>query len=241
MATSVCYRMLFSLLLKHQDATIALDDAFSLRPTAACENTMSRLRMKYKQENNLLNVFYSGSSVDVVTGTNLDPVPGVPDNTTFFFIVELKQGSIINKIKMLNETTATATDEAKALPQCFIMPGVVSIKYNATASVAAYEQFVIKDISSRVVDVIDVRKDDSGNYSCAADMSLQQPGIYSFTLGTVTKKYYVDTTGEMAGSYGYIRLVTKSLGPDAWIKPLTLTPVPAAPDYNQFSYSFPNI
>ena len=238
------YKEYFEVELRHASAPGEICASFSLTPSVKCRSNFQNFRMTYRKSPGEIMVFYSGKEIPGDPGPpkkppKLDPFPEIPPGTEFLFIVSADNKEILKITKMPTEPDINVEDLQKVIPWTFIMPAVFSSTFDHTASTKLYEPLIVKAESGEVVYQSTIKKagsaDDTtpGAYICSVDLSLSEPGIYSLNLGTGEKKYYVDTTNEIAGNYGFIRFIKDT----TWKKPTVLEfGIPV--DYNQFLYTF---
>lgn len=237
---SIFYKKLFEIQLYHESMPDVLSADIGLEPTIECQKLLRDHRMVYRAEPGVLMVYYSGdvaSDENDETVKTLQPFTGVADGTAFTFIVKLINPSIIRRTKIPGADDITVTDKNKAIPWHFIKPGIVSLQFAETAQTTANELFTIKNESNSKIYEAYINRDDDGICHCTADLSLASPGILSFAIASdnsLIQKYYVDTTGELSGNYGFLRIVKDN----TWKMPDAVSPPPAMPDYDIFQYTF---
>jgi len=232
------YKEFFEIELRHASSPGEICTSFSLTPSVKCKSNFQNFRMTYKKSPGQVMVFYSGIEIPHGPGDppKLDPFPKIPAGTEFLFLVSTEKKDILKITKTLPETEWE--DLGKVIPRQFIKPAVFSFTFDHNASTKLYEPFIVEkdgvvvyETTIKKTGIVD--NTSNGSYLCSVDLSFSDAGIYSLKLGSKVRNYYVDTTGEMDGNYGFIRFKTDA----TWKNPTDLRfgfPV----DYNEFPYIF---
>ncbi len=228
------YKEYFEVQLSHALAAGEICTSFTLTPTGKCLKNFQNFKMIFNQSAGMITVSYSGTETSDHSNI-LVPAPEVPEGTEFLFIVSATDHNILKSTKLPQEPDIHVDDLKKFIPWQFIRPAVFSHTFNNTASSSAHELFSVETEAGVPVYHDTVKRDTEagGVYACSADLRFADPGIYNCKLGVAAKKFYVDTTSEITGHYGFIRI--KKDG--TWLKPTSLTSTGAV-DYNLFKYTF---
>jgi hypothetical protein len=237
---AIFYKKLFEIQLYHESTPGIISADFGLEPTMACQRLLRDYHMVYRTEPGKLTVYYSGDVVIDEDDENIQTLQAssVPANgTAFTFIAKILNPAIARNTKISGETDLSVTDKSKAIPWRFVKPGLVSLQFPETAQTKANELFIVKNENNDTIYQTYIQRNGDGICNCTADLTLTEPGILSFAIAsdnTLTRKYYVDTNGELSGNYGFFRVVKDN----TWKMPDAISPPPAMPDYNIFQYTF---
>lgn len=235
--TTTRYKPLFGISASYELSGLGVQTSgIMLNRVALSENKMADRRLKPQYKDNAVTVFYEGIETPPDAPLTSEPVAAITTDEYFYFLVGLSSKERISGLKfhstsdlelstgfpvlfdaavpgMGGSATITSREEVK------VMSPVFTFRVTAadTGISAGYATLTVKDENGNDVDLglqpvaLNDKSIDGPSavpeFAFSIDASKLQAGIYEFTVGAVSKTYFLSNGIDLADAVALIRVL----------------------------------
>lgn len=211
-------------------------DGVALYPSFITNKDFLGHRLKPKILGNLIEVYFEGTEFPQAAPSISKPLIELNTNKYYYFILQFSGKEKLNRLKFHStpslakengfpvlydaqikgagqQPTITLCDNIKIVPPIFTF----TVSKSAYADNTTHGILKITDEADKIIDLgimpvmLNNKAADGINavpeYSFSIDASSLQPGIYNFTAGSVSKKYFIASEIETGGVVSLIRIL----------------------------------
>ena len=217
------YKKFFSIIIRYQSGAGYSSSGLRVEPCHSTKVHLDSHKIKYKLNPGRIDLFVQ--STQEAGSPNLVPMFPLDDTTYLFFQLIFEDEALLRKLKLFPDissqelgfpmlltgikTNASIDPVVMQYEKIRVLPGVSSISVKASEAnlvAVTYTTFKVKGPDGKVKYTSTAYKNGDGNFHCSMELNSLQQGIYTLEIGALSKKIFIDTSGELTGCNALIQI-----------------------------------